>query len=167
MNIKKTVIIAILSSILFVQEQLLSFIPNIQFTFLLLVVYSKVLGLKPTICIILIHVLLDNLIVGTMTPLIMVPMLIGYLMVPITLEVFFKNVKLPPFLALFGILFACFYSFCFVITNLLFLDINIATYIIADIPFTVILAGCNFLTILWVYDPLSKVLTKLINAYYN
>ena len=48
---KDLTIIAVFSAILFVQELSLSFIPNIQLTVFLLVLYSKVFGLKKT-CII-------------------------------------------------------------------------------------------------------------------
>ena len=159
---KEITLIAILTTILFVQEQLLSFIPNIQLTFLLIVIYSKVLGLSKTLIIIVLHVILDTLINGSFTPLIIVPMLIGYSMVPITLQVLFKNAKIPLFLALFGIVFACLYSISFMIINVLILDIKLLTYIVADIPFTIILAMSNFLTILWLYEPLSKLLIRII-----
>lgn len=159
---KEITLIAILTTILFVQEQLLSFIPNIQLTFLLIVIYSKVLGLSKTLIIIVLHVILDTLINGSFTPLIIVPMLIGYSMAPITLQVLFKNAKTPLFLALFGIVFACLYSISFVIINVLILDIKLLTYIVADIPFTIILAMSNFLTILWLYEPLSKLLIRII-----
>lgn len=162
LKVKDITIISILTTILFVQEQLLSFIPNVQLTFLLIVVYSKVLGLGRSLIIILLHVLLDTLINGSFTPNIIIPMLIGYGVVPITLQVFFKNAKTPLFLASFGILFACLYSFSFMLVNVLILDINIVTYIIADLPFTIILAMSNFLTILWLYTPLSNLLIKNI-----
>jgi len=39
MSVKRLVIISILTAILFVQEQILSFIPNIQLTFLLIILF--------------------------------------------------------------------------------------------------------------------------------
>ena len=50
---KDLTIIAVFSAILFVQELALSFIPNVQLTVFLLVLYSKVFGLKKTFIIIL------------------------------------------------------------------------------------------------------------------
>ena len=66
MSSKDIALIAIFSVILFVQEQLFSFIPNVQLTVFLLVLYSKVLGFKKTALIILIHTILDNLINGSL-----------------------------------------------------------------------------------------------------
>ena len=54
MSVKRLVRIAILAAVLFVQEFALSFIPNVQLTVFLLVLYSKVFGLKKTCIIILI-----------------------------------------------------------------------------------------------------------------
>ena len=60
MSVKRLVRIAIFAAIMFVQEFALSFIPNVQLTVFLLVLYSKVFGLKKTCIIILIHTILDN-----------------------------------------------------------------------------------------------------------
>ena len=52
-RVKDITIIAILAAILFVQEQALSFLPNIQLTVFLLVLYSKTLKLWKVLLIIL------------------------------------------------------------------------------------------------------------------
>lgn len=166
MSIKQIALYSVLTSILFVSEQLLSFIPNVQLTFLLIVLYSKVLGLKPTIIIIVIHTLLDNLITGSFTPFVIIPMMIGYLLVPITLQTFFKNANTPLFLALFGVLMGIIFSFMFVIVNVWFLDVSLKTYVIADIPYTLILIASNFITILWLYKPLNNLLVNIIDKYF-
>ena len=44
---------------------MLTFLPNIQVTVILIVLYSKILGTKKTLIIILIHVILDNLIMSS------------------------------------------------------------------------------------------------------
>ena len=66
---KEIVVLALFAALLFVQEQVLTFLPNIQLTVFLLILYSKMLGMKKTLLIILIHVLLDNLVMGSMNPL--------------------------------------------------------------------------------------------------
>ena len=63
---KDLVLIALLTSILFLQEQLLSFIPNVQLTFFLIVLYSKKLGIVKSSLIILIYVIIDNLLGGSL-----------------------------------------------------------------------------------------------------
>ena len=61
---KDLVLIALLTSFLFLQEQLLSFISNVQLTFFLIVLYSKKLGIVKSSLIILIYVIIDNLLGG-------------------------------------------------------------------------------------------------------
>ena len=46
MRVKEIVILALLTTILIVQEQILAILPNIQLTFLLIFLYTKVLGFK-------------------------------------------------------------------------------------------------------------------------
>ena len=65
MSVKRIVRIAILASILFVQEFALSFIPNIQLTQCLIAIYYYSLGLVDTLFIVTIHVFLDNLTMGS------------------------------------------------------------------------------------------------------
>lgn len=159
---RQIVYCALFAAILFVQEQLLGFLPNIQLTIFLIVLYAKVLGCVPTIVILFIHVGLDCLLNGSFTPLVMIPMLIGYMLIPINIHLFFKNVKKPLFLALFGVLSAILYSLCFTITNVLCLDISIAAYITSDIPFVLLLAASSFLSILWLYQPCYQLFIKIL-----
>ena len=90
---KDITLIALLATLLFIQEQALSFIPNVQLTVFLLVLFSKKFGLLKTIIISSIHVILDNLVMGSFN-LIFVPfMLLGWLIIPITLNTIFKKVN--------------------------------------------------------------------------
>ena len=93
MNVKKIVTLAILASVLFVQEQILAFLPNIQLTIMLVFLYSKTLKFKEVTLILIIHVCLDNLINGSFTPLVIIPMFIGYLFIPIFTNLFLKNAE--------------------------------------------------------------------------
>lgn len=163
--IKEITLYAVLSSILFVQEQLLAFLPNIQLTFFLIILYSKVLKLRGTLLIVTIHVLLDNLLNGSLSVLTTIPMFIGYIQIPLIIQIFFKNAKKPLFLASYGVLASIIYSFSFLITNWLILPINIVSYIIADIPFTLTLCISSFISILLLYNPLYKVLNNLLIKY--
>lgn len=162
MKTKELVLYAILISVLFVQEQLLAFLPNIQLTFFLIILYSKMLKLRGSLIIVIIHVFLDNIISGTLNPIIFIPMLVGYIQIPLIINIFFKNVKKPLILASYGVLASIIYSFCFIITNMIFLPINIMAYIIADIPFTIILCISSFTTVILLYNPISNLLSKLL-----
>ena len=82
-RIKQITIIAAFSAILFVQEEVLTFLPNVQLTVFLLILYSKVLGFKNTTIIVCIHTLLDNIVMGSLNIIFFPFMLIGWLLIPI------------------------------------------------------------------------------------
>ncbi|MFI3252545.1 MAG: hypothetical protein R3Y60_05355 [bacterium] len=163
MKIKDLVIISILTTILFVVEQVLTFIPNVQLTFLLIIVYSKVLKTKKTLFIILIHVLIDNLFMGTFNIVFIPFMYMGYIIIPITLNTIFKNIDNEIKIALLSIIYSIIYCTIFVIPNSIVYGINLIDYLVADLPFALILSISSFISILWLYKPLNKKLTELIN----
>ena len=105
MLIKDIAIIGILTSILFVQEQLLSILPNIQLTVFLLFVYAKSLKLSHSLIIIFIHVILDNLLMGSFNFVYLPFMMIGWMAIPLLLKTLFKKVN-DNFPFYMGILFA-------------------------------------------------------------
>src|SRR5690554_4722661 len=122
LRVKDITLIAILTAILFAQEQILSFLPNIQLTVLLIVLYSKVLGLKRTIIIVTIHTFLDNLLMGF--NIFYFPfMLVGWLIIPISLNTIFKRVNNTILLAFLGILFSFLYSWMFVFVIVVLLQV--------------------------------------------
>lgn len=160
-KIKDITLCAICTSILVVQEQILAFLPNIQLTLFLMVVFSKKLGLIRTIIIITCYTLIDGLIGGPFNIIYFLFMLIGWLFIPILLCTVFKKVKSPLFLALLGVMFSFSYSWINIIPNLILTSANIISYLIADLPFEVLLAASSFLTILWLYKPSEIVFEKL------
>lgn len=164
MKIRDLVIISALTTILFVVEQALTFIPNVQLTFLLIIVYSKVLKTKKTLFIILIHVLLDNLFMGSFNFTYLPFMFLGYCIIPITINLFKINSEVT--LAFISVLFSIFYCMLFAIPSVFTTGINFVDYIIADIPFTTILSITSFISVLWLCKPLSNKLTDLINKEY-
>ncbi len=160
-RVKDITIIAILAAILFVQEQALSFLPNIQLTVFLLVLYSKVLKLWKVLLVIFIHVLLDNLFMGSISIYYFPFMLLGWSTVPIVINIFFKNNENPIILAIVG--FGCSFIYCwmFAIPQVLFTETNLMTYLVADVLFEIILAISSFLTILWLFKPCYNIMKRL------
>jgi hypothetical protein len=75
-NIKMLAIVVSLAAILFAQEEILTAIPNVQLTFLLVCCYGATVGVGYGTLIISIHVLLDNIVMGSLTPFIMIPQFI-------------------------------------------------------------------------------------------
>jgi hypothetical protein len=161
LRVKDITLMAILTAILFVQEQLLLFLPNIQLTVLLIVVYSRCLGFKKTSIIVVIHVILDNLFMGSLNFIYTPFMLIGWLFIPLVQCTIFKKVNSPIKLAFLGIIYSFVYSWCFIIPGMIIQEIGFLEYLTMDIVFEIVLAIGSFLTILWLYEPLSKVLNQM------
>jgi hypothetical protein len=157
------VLIALLASVLFVQEQLLAFLPNIQFTFLLIILYSKKMGLNKSALIVVIHVLLDSMFNSSFGVLYTLPMFLGYILIPITMNTVFKKVESHIMLAFLSIFFAVFYSLIFMINFVFILQVDSVAYLVADSIFQVLLASSSFLTILILYRPLSILFDEHIN----
>ena len=159
-KIKDITVIAFFSAILFAQEQLLNFLPNIQLTVFLIVLYSKVFKLWKTLIIILIHVILDNIFMSSFSIYYFPFMLIGWSIIPIVLNIFFKNNDNPITLAFVGVGCSFIYCFMFAIPQVLIIKVDLIAYLAADLFFEIILALTSFITILWLYKPCAKLLKK-------
>lgn len=165
MKIKDITLIAILTTILFVQEQLLSFIPNVQLTVFLLVIYSKVLDFKKTSIIVLLHTLLDNIINGSMNIIYFPFMLLGWMLIPIFITTVFKKTENSLILGLIGIAFSFIYCWLFMIPQIIIYNVDIFEYLLSDLFFEIALAISSFLTILWLYGVTSKFLRNILKKY--
>lgn len=162
-SVKELALMAFLTALLFVQEQLLSFLPNIQFTIFLLILYSKKLGFVKTSIIVIVHTILDNLVMGSFNAIYFPFMLTGWLFIPIGIKLFARKTNSALILAIYSIIFAFLYSFVFLIPNVIILNIDIWAYLIADIPFEIILALSSFITTLWLYQPCAKAFDRLLS----
>jgi len=156
------IIIPLFSVIIAVLELVLSSLPNIQLTFLLIFVFSKTLSLKQNLLIVLLYVILDNLFMASFSFVYFPFMLIGWMIIPIGLKTIFKKVDSPLGLAFISILFSFIYCYIYLIPTVLILRVDFLTYFIPDIPFEIILALSSFISILWLYAPLSAVLNKYL-----
>ena len=160
-------LIAILTAILFVQEQVLSFLPNFQLTVFLLVLFSKKIGFINTIIITTIHVLLDNLVMGSFNFIYVPFMLIGWLIIPVLLNTIFKKVNSNILLAVLGVMFSFIYCWIYIIPNCIILQTDFFSYLIADVIWEILLASSSFITILLLYTPCSNVLDKVLKRQYE
>ena len=171
-SIKDIVLIAACISIVFVQEQILSFIPNIQLTVLLLVLFSKKLGFIKTTIIVFIHSLLDCLITGSLNLYYFPFMILGWLSIPLICCTLFKKINSSLILGIAGIMGSLIYSWIFIIPNIIVANstINLSIiiyYLVADLPFEALLACSSFLSIVWLYNPCSKVFDDILSKFYN
>lgn len=161
---REITLISVLTAILFVQELALSFLPNIQFTILLIMLYSRALKTKKTLIIIFIHVLLDNLLWG-FNVLFFLSMLVGWSVIPLTLNSVFRKVENVYLIGVLSALYALFYAFAFFPVNVFVLQYSLLAYLIADIPFTVILALSSFVSVIWAYKPLLRAMNTFNEKY--
>jgi energy-coupling factor transport system substrate-specific component len=164
LSVKDITTIAILTTILFVQEEALTFLPNIQLTVLLIVLYSECLGWWRTSLIVLIHVILDNVVMGSLNYIYTPFMLLGWELIPLLLRTVFCRVQKPLPLAFLGILFSFLYCWLLLIPTFLVTEASFWPYFLTDLPFELILAASSFLSILWLYSPLKKVLDILYHT---
>jgi hypothetical protein len=165
-SIKEITILAIATSVLIVQEFALTMLPNIQLTTLLIMVYTSVFGYKNTSLIVTVHVIIDNLIFGSFAMLhIIVPMFIGWQLVVIIFYFIQKRTSNIIIYAVIAYLFGHLYGLVFVPFQGFILNVDMLTYLIADLPFQLIMALTNFIVILWLYQPIYLYLNKLYSKY--
>ena len=160
-KVSDLLIISLLSAILFVQEQILSFIPNFQLTVFLIILYSKTLGSTKTLLIILIHVLLDNLYMGSLSTFYTPVMLVGWSFIPITINSIFGKINSNLGLGFLSIFYAVFYCLLYSVVTVWITKMDLGIYLLGDLPFTVILASSSFLSVVFLYVPCNKVLYNL------
>ena len=153
---KDIIIVALLATLLIVQEQLLSFIPNVQLTFFLLVLFSRKLNIVHNLIICLIYVILDGLLSGGFN-LFLPFMLVGVLIIPLSMNTIFKKVESNILLALLGILYSFLYSFILIVPGCILFNMDFITYLKGDIVYEIVLAVSSFGSILLLYNPCSKI----------
>ena len=168
-TIKDIVIVSIATTILFVSQMALSFLPNIQVNVLLIILYTKVLGFRKTSLIIVIQVIVYNFLspFGAMMPVYIPFMMIAWLLIPILLSTIIKRIESDFGLAIFGFIFSFIFGWILLIPAVLIYDSPFLPYLIADLPFEILMAVSSFLSIYLLYNRLKAILIDLITNYYN
>lgn len=160
--IKRIALIAMLTVIVFVLEEVMTFLPNIQLTVFLLFLYSKKLKFYESSIIVTIHVMLDNFILGSFNIYYTPAMFIGWMPIPVLTNLFFKKIEKPIILAFIASLFAVLYSLVYAVASVIILKVDYIKYLIADLPFASLLVLSSFISTLLLYKPLSNVMDKYI-----
>ena len=145
-----------LTAILTVQEELLTVIPNVQLTFLLVICYGATIGILDGTLVVIVHVIIDNLIMNSFTPFIIIPMFMG-LEIALIIGYLLRNKK-EYIVAIFGGIAGLIYALLFFGSTVLFYNVEPIPYLIADIPFDVVLISCNVIAILFLYKPIINVI---------
>lgn len=163
MTTNRIITISLAISITFVQEQLLLFIPNFQFTILLIILFTRYFTFRESFIYIMVYVLLDNMYMGSLNLLYTPPMFIAWMLIPISQKLFLHKTKSELKLALFAFAFGFVYSWTFIPVRMLEMGISeFWPYLLLDIPFEIILATTGFMTVYWLYKPLNNVLRDLM-----
>ena len=162
METKRLLMVALAIAIIFTQEQLLMFIPNVQLTVLLIILFVSVFSFKESIMMITAYVFLDSLYMGGFNVFYMVPLMLAWYLIPISYHTFLRKTTNEMKLALFAFVFGFVYGWMFIPFNMLQTGISFLPYLVADLLFEVIMAATGLITVLWIYKPLHKVLTEVI-----
>jgi len=159
--IRSITLAGMLLAILFVQEQFLVLIPQFQFTVVLIIVYAAIFPYKILIPMIFAYVLLDNIYMGSLNYLYFIPMVVGWILLAIVA----RSLKNRPFyIQIFlAIAFGFVYGWLYLPARMIEQGVGIIwLYLKMDLPFEIMMAASNFVTMLLVYQPLRLSLERLI-----
>lgn len=154
-----------LLAILVIQEHFLILAPNIQLTVALLVVYATILPKHLLFILVLAYVVLDSVLMGSLNLLYFPPMLIAWFFL-VFIARLLRN-QLPIWTMLFAFFYGFIYGWLFIPFAMIERGIrSFWPYLLADLPFEIIMAVNNFFTVLLLYNPLTVVLKPLFaNGY--
>ncbi len=152
-----------LLAVLVVQEYILSGIPQVQLTIILILVYAQFLSYKKLIPLIIAYVLLDNLLMGSISLLYTPTMLIIWPLYAVFARMILKK---PDYIHLiYAIGFSFIYGWSFLPASIVLQHLNtwskIWTYLKLDFVFELMMATNTIITFLLFYQPLMKLLTFL------
>ncbi|MFO7969814.1 MAG: hypothetical protein R6U15_06895 [Candidatus Izemoplasmatales bacterium] len=165
-KIKEITLLSLATAILIIQEFAFSFIPNIQLTTFLIMIYVAVFGLKKTLTIVIIHVILDNLLFGSIGMLnIVIPMFIAWIFIAIIFHFVLKITDKIFIYAIFAYFFGHLYGMIFVPFQAFVLEIDLLSYLLVDLLWQVVMGVGNFLAVIWLYQPIEDILKNLYQKY--
>ena len=157
-------LVAMSISIIFVLEQAMLIIPNVQLTVLLIILFSSVFTFKESMIMVLIYVFLDSLYMGTMDPFYMIPLVMGWSIIPVVYNTFLRRTSNEYILSIFALFFGFVYGWVFIPFRMIQFGISVVwPYLIADITFEIIMAVVGFTTVILLFKPLKKVLDDLMS----
>ncbi len=159
-TVRDITIAAMLLTVLFVQEELLTFLPNIQLTVLVIAVYAAVLPPPMLFPIVIGHVILDNLYMGSFNPLYTPAMLAAWLT---WTAVAYALRKSPLWLkvgaaGVFGFVHGWFYALAI---SFQFGFQIFWPYLVSGIWFDVMMAASGLVSVVILFRPLRSLLDML------
>ena len=161
MSVKRMIMIALAVPIIIIQEQLLVMVPNVQFTVVLIILFSSIFSLKESIIMVLVYVLIDSMYMGALNPLYMTPMVLGWSFIPLSIHTYLRGTKSEMKLAVFALGFGFLYGWIFIPFKIIEQGITtVWPYFIADLPFEIIMAATGFITVILLFKPLYKIIKQ-------
>lgn len=161
MKVKDVALLGILNAILYLVDQVLSFVPFLQLSMLLIILFSRKMGALKTSIIVIIYVILEYIGAG-FNLLFFIFSVIGWLFVPLLTNFLFRKTKSVISIALQGVLFSFLYSWIHIIPSCIIIESSIIDYLSMDIIFEISLAISSFVSILLLYKPLEKVIDRFV-----
>ena len=161
MKVKDVALLGILNAILYLVDQVLSFVPFLQLSMLLIILFSRKMGALKTSIIVIIYVILEYIVAG-FNLLFFIFSVIGWLFVPLLTNFLFRKTKSVISIALQGVLFSFLYSWIHIIPSCIIIESSIIDYLSMDVFFEISLAISSFVSILLLYKPLEKVIDRFV-----
>lgn len=161
MKVKDVALLGILNAILYLVDQVLSFVPFLQLSMLLIILFSRKMGTLKTSIIVIIYVILEYIGAG-FNLLFFIFSVIGWLFVPLLTNFLFRKTKSVISIALQGVLFSFLYSWIHIIPSCIIIESSIIDYLSMDVFFEISLAISSFVSILLLYKPLEKVIDRFV-----
>ena len=161
MSVRRLLMIALSVPIIIIQEELLVMIPNVQFTVLLIILFSSIFTMKESLIMVFVYVLIDSMYMGALNPLYMIPMVLAWSLIPLSLHTVLRKTKNEMVLAFFALGFGFLYGWMFIPFKIIEQGITeVWPYFIADLPFEIIMSVTGFVTVILLYQPLYRVLSQ-------
>lgn len=154
MDVKKITALTVLVALMVTLEQVLAIIPSVQVTTLLIVLISTSFDKKLGVAAIFVYVTLDNILGGF-------TVLYPFMLLSWTLFLLFINLNRKRgefFFAVSSLIFGFVHMMILGLPTIVIYKLNFFAYLISDIPFTAVFMLVNFLTVLWLYRPLKKII---------
>jgi len=157
-----------LLAILVSQEYLLTVIPQVQLTVILIIVFAQFLSYYELIPMIIAYVLLDNMLMGSLNLLYTPTMMIMW---PL-LAIIARRLRNKPDYVLFilAIVFPFIYGISFIPASIVVMKLDtwqkIWAYYIYDLPFEIAMSLNSVVTFLILYRPLNELLYHLFKDVY-
>ncbi len=158
MKVKDISTIAVCAALIFAQEYILMGVPNVQFTFALIIIFSVHFNLRKSFLIAFIYVIVDVMLFPSIYA---IPLILAISIIPLLVSLLKRFTRNHIAFSFFAFVYAFIFSWIIALFNMILMNYNtsqLVSYLIADLPFEIILAASNLVSMLLIFVPLMKIL---------